>query len=100
MQSFNLSTARMKIKQISYVIFQARSQSFFKFCITLQCHDITSFSEIFQLKHAIYFGQKEPVKVQFFRLLSALVKVHPIPHATFETLGSGFIQILHHCPVS
>ena len=48
----------------------------------------------------ICFGQKEPIKVQFFRLLSALIKVHPIPHAIFETTRSGFIQILHHCSVS
>ena len=26
------------------------------------------------------FGQKEPISVQFFRLLSALMKVHPIPY--------------------
>ena len=45
------------------------------------------------------YGQKEPIKVQFFRLLSALMKVHPIPHAIFETIRSGFIQILHHCSV-
>ena len=35
-----------------------------------------------------------------FRLLGALMKVHPIPHAIFETTRSGFIQILHHCSVS
>ena len=38
-QSFRLSPARMKIKQIPKVIFQAKSQFSFKFCITLQCHD-------------------------------------------------------------
>ena len=48
----------------------------------------------------ICFGQKEPNKVQFSRLLSALMKVHPISHAIFETTRSGFIQILHHCLVS
>ena len=32
-----------------------------------------------------------------FRLLGALMKVHPIPHVIFETTGSGFIQTLHHC---
>ena len=48
----------------------------------------------------ICFWQKEPVNVQFFRFLSALMKVHPIPHAIFETTRSGFIQILHHCSVS
>ena len=28
------------------------------------------------------------------------MKVHPIPHASFETTRSSFIQILHHCSVS
>ena len=35
------------------------------------------------------FGQKEPINVQFFRLLGALMNVHPIPHAIFETTRSG-----------
>ena len=49
----------------------------------------------------ICFKKKEPIKVQFFRrLLSAIMKIHSIPHAIFETTRSGFIQILHHCPVS
>ena len=48
----------------------------------------------------LFFGQKEPINVQIFRLLSALMEVHPILHAIFETTRSGFIQILHHCPVS
>ena len=47
----------------------------------------------------ICFGQKELLNVQFFRFLSALMKVHPIPHAIFETKRSGFIHILHHCSV-
>ena len=45
------------------------------------------------------FGQKEPIKVQFFRLLSALRKVHPIPHAIVEAAKSGLILILLHCSV-
>ena len=32
-----------------------------------------------------------------FRLLSAVMKVHPFPHVIFETIRSGFVQILHHC---
>ena len=32
--------------------------------------------------------------------MGALLKVHPIPHAIFETTRSGFIQILHHYSVS
>ena len=35
-----------------------------------------------------------------FRLLGALMKVLPIPHAIFESTRSGFIQISHHCSVS
>ena len=48
----------------------------------------------------ICFRQKEPIKVPFFRLLKALMKVHPIPHTIFETTRSGFIQTLHHRSVS
>ena len=54
----------------------------------------------FSSSNIICFGKKEPVKVQFFRLLSALMKVNPIPHAIFETKRSGLIQIFHHCSVS
>ena len=48
----------------------------------------------------IYFGQKEPIRVQFFSLLSALMKVHPTSHAIFGKTRSMFIQILHHCSLS
>ena len=48
----------------------------------------------------IYFGQKEPIKVQFFSLLSALMKIYPISHTTFEFTRSGFIQVLRHSSVS
>ena len=46
----------------------------------------------------ICLWQKEPINVQLFRLLSALMKVHSISRAIFETTRSGFIQI--HCSVS
>ena len=48
----------------------------------------------------ICFGQRESIKVQFFRLLIALMKVDPIPQANFEKTRPGFIQILHHGLVS
>ena len=32
--------------------------------------------------------------------LKGLMKLHPIPHAIFETARSRFIQVLHHCLVS
>ena len=43
------------------------------------------------------FGQKQLIKVQYFRLLSALIKVHPIPHVICDAKRSGFIKILHYC---
>ena len=56
--------------------------------------------EIFYLKHIVCSGQKELIKVQFFRLSRALMKVQRIPHAIFENARSGFIEILHNCSVS
>ena len=53
-----------------------------------------------QLAEAFRFGQKEPIKSQIFRFLSALMKFHRIPHASFETTTSRFIQILSYCSVS
>ena len=97
-QIFRFSTARVKIHQIPYVIFQATSQFSFKFCITFQCHD-TKFLWNF-LAELLCFGQKEPIKVQILRLLCALMKVHPIPHASFETTRSRFVHVLHYCSVS
>ena len=62
---------------------------------------LTKFLVIFQATSQfsiqLLFGQKEPMKVQIFKFLSALMKVHPIPHASFETTRSRFTQILHLC---
>ena len=62
---------------------------------------LTKFLVIFQTTSQfslqLHFGQKEPMKVQIFKFLSALMKVHPIPHASFETTRSRFTQILHLC---
>ena len=62
---------------------------------------LTKFLVIFQAASQfslqLRFGQKEPMKVQIFKFLSALMKVHPIPHASFETTRSRFTQILHLC---
>ena len=65
---------------------------------------LTKFLVIFQATSQfslkVRFGQKGPIKVQIFKFLSALMKVDPISHASFETTRSGFIQILHHCSLS
>ena len=39
MQIFRLSIAPLKINQIPGAIFQRTSQFFFKYCITLYCHE-------------------------------------------------------------
>ena len=38
------------------------------------------------------FLTKRAHQCTIFQTLSALMKVHPIPHAIFETARSGFIQ--------
>ena len=42
----------------------------------------------------IYFVHKEPIKTQFFRLLSARVKICQIPHVNFKTT-SQFLFLYH-----
>ena len=42
-------------------------------------------------------GQKDPIRVKLFRLLSALMKVHSILFAIFETTRPVFIQTLEPC---
>ena len=81
-----LLAACMKINQIPDVVYQTTSQVSFKLFITLQYHDITPMN-FFSWK-IICFGQKETFKVQFLWLLCALMNVHPIPHANFETTRS------------
>ena len=81
-----LLTACMKINQIPAVVYQTTSQFSFKLCITLQYHDITPMS-FFSWK-IIWFGQKQTIKVQLLWLLSALMNVHPILNANFETTRS------------
>ena len=53
--------------------------------------------EIFYLKH--YVLDKRSTSKYIFRLLSVLIKVHPILHAIFENTSLGFIQVLNHCSV-
>ena len=40
----------------------------------------------------VWFGKKEPIRAQIFRLLSALMKVHPIPHAILKPQIQGLFQ--------
>ena len=66
-QISRLSTARMKINQIPYVVFQAASQLFCKILHhpSVSWHIITLKSSTWS---TICFWQKEPINVQFLRL--------------------------------
>ena len=73
-QIFRLSTSHIKINQNLYVICQATSLVSLKFCVTRQYQDAQFLWNFLAetLYTIIYFGQKQPIKVQFFILLSAL----------------------------
>ena len=72
-----LSTTCVKIHQITYVIFETTCKSFFT----------TQFLCIFYFfcSNIIYLQQKQPMKVQIFRLSIARVKVHKFSHVIFQT---------------
>ena len=98
MQIFRLSTYCQNISQILYVTLQATSHLFLiLYHLSFSCHIIPLKCSSWKIMH---FGQKQPMKVQFFTLWSALMKVHSIPHAISETTRPGFIQHLRHQPVS
>ena len=61
-----LPSVLVKICQIPHVIFQTTSQFFFKFCMTLHCHERLFLCTIFR-SSVIYFPQKEPMNVKIFK---------------------------------
>ena len=75
-QIFRFSTARVKIHQISHVIFQTKNEFLLKVWITLQCHQRYLFCTI--LAETVHDLDKDPIKVQDFRLLTAHIKFHQI----------------------
>ena len=67
---------KLKTHQISHVIFQTKSEFFFKLWITVQFHEIT-FLYFFSWNY-IWFWQKKPIKMQNLRLSTAQVKFHQV----------------------
>ena len=95
--SFRLSTTRVKILQVSHVIFHTKIQFFFKIWINLECYDITPL--YFLRSNIIYFRRKQHMKVQIFSLATARIKLHQIPYVIFRT-QSQFLFIFcitFHC---
>ena len=62
---FRLLSAQINIHQI-LVIFETINWFLFKFCTTLQYHDIYIIPLYFFTWNFIYFQQKEPIKVQIW----------------------------------
>ena len=77
------SSILMKICQIPDLIFQTTSQFFFKFCMTLQCHEIyllcTFLGQALDTLH-----KSDQSKCKSFRLFSARIKI-PQVLVIFET---------------
>ena len=89
------SSILMKICQIPDLIFQTTSQFFFKFCMTLQCHEIYLLCT-FLVQTLFTLYKRDQSKCNYFRLFSARIKIHQI-RVIFETKN---LQILQHSSVS
>ena len=77
-----------KICQILHVIFESTNQFFFKICINIQYHQ-TWLLCIFELKRYI------PLKFNFSKFSSFLVKLRQIPHVSFEHSSSNFASFFN-----
>ena len=70
-----LSIILMKIWQIPHVIFQTTGQFFFKFCMTLQCHEMYLLSTF--LDQTLYnFHKRDQAKCKSFRIFSTRIKIY------------------------
>ena len=50
-------------------------------------------SSVFFSSNTTYFLKRKPVKVQFFRLSAAWIKVYQIPHIIFQTISKFFFKV-------
>ena len=90
-QIFRLSAAHIKINQIPHVNFEKTSQFLFKFCITLQCHErYLLYTFLAPTTYTLF--KSSPLKENFLRLPSAVVKISHIPHVIFQTTSQFFFK--------
>ena len=78
--------------------FPNASQLFFKFCITLQCHERKLLCTF--LAQTIYtLLKRSTLKLKFLRLPSALVKIRRTLHVNFEMASQFLLKfcIIFHC---
>ena len=50
-------------------------------------------SSVFFISNTTYFLKRKPIKVQFFRLSAAWIKVYQIPHIIFQTRSKFFFKV-------
>ena len=79
-----LSSAQVKICQISYVNFERTPRFLCKFCIPLQFHE-RFFLCSFLVQTICTLLNRSPLKYRLLRLSSAWAKFCQIPYANFET---------------
>ena len=77
-----LTSAQVKICQISNANFETMSWFLYKFCIPLQFKEILF---IFLAQRIYTWVKRSPLKLKVLRLSSARFKFFQIPYANFET---------------
>ena len=78
---------------------ETTSQFSFKFCINLPCHE-TYLLYTFFSSNIIYFGQKQPIKVQIVEIFDCLGQNLSNSSCKFWIVKSIVFQILHHSSLS
>ena len=93
-----LSSALVKICQISQVLFQATSKFLFKIFISLHCHKRKLLCTF--VAQAVYtLVTRCQLKQNFFSLSSARVKICEVPYVNFKTTSQFLFnfRIILHC---
>ena len=102
MQIFTLSTAQVKFYQTPHVIFQIKSQFFFKVWIFLHCHEREFFfTFLAETLHAIDKSNTSKCKLPDLLLL-ALLKFTKLlmsflePRASFSSNSASHFSVMRH----
>ena len=78
---------------------QSTSQLSFRFCINLQCHQKWLLYTFF-ISNILYFGQKQPIKAQIFKIFECSGQTLSSSSCQFWTDKSIPLQILYHSSFS
>ena len=105
MQIFRLSTAQVKVHQIPHVIFQTKTQFFFKVCIFFQLHE-RSFFCIFSVETLYAIDKSSTLKCNFSDLPVLALKFTKFlmsflePRVSFSSNFAPLFRVLmHNCSV-